>query len=88
MVAKVEVDAAKKEEMEKVVVEDGSDDSDDDAPRLDCELTEEQKKVAEAAGLADQMDKQVKQSLSEKKARKFFSKLGLKPVTGVSRVCI
>ncbi|XGW19852.1 hypothetical protein V3C99_003578 [Haemonchus contortus] len=88
MVAKVEVDAAKKEEMEKVVVEDGSDDSDDDAPGLDGELTEEQKKVAEAAGLGDQMDKQVKQSRSEKKARKLFSKLGLKPVTGVSRVCI
>ncbi|VDO70608.1 unnamed protein product [Heligmosomoides polygyrus] len=79
MVAKVEIDAARKEEIEKVVVEDGSDDSDDDAPGLDGELTEEQKKVAEAAGLGDQMDKQ---------ARKLFSKLGLKPVTGVSRVCI
>ncbi|EYB88429.1 hypothetical protein Y032_0247g56 [Ancylostoma ceylanicum] len=67
MVAKAEVEAAKKEEMEKVVVEDGSDDSDDDAPGLDGELTEEQKKVAEAAGLGDQMDKQVKQSRSEKK---------------------
>lgn len=50
-----------------MVVEDGSDDSDDDAPGLDGELTEEQKKVAEAAGLGDQMDKQVKQSRSEKK---------------------
>ncbi|WKY07375.1 hypothetical protein Q1695_007094 [Nippostrongylus brasiliensis] len=62
MVAKVEVDAARKEEMEKVVVEDGSDDFDDDAPGLDGELTEEQ--------------------------RKLFSKLGLKSVTGVPRVCI
>ncbi|KAE9420528.1 hypothetical protein Angca_003003 [Angiostrongylus cantonensis] len=88
MVAAVEVETVKKEETEKVVVEDGSDDSDDDTPGLEGELTEEQKKVAEAAGLGDQMDKQVKQSRSEKKARKLFSKLGLKPVTGVSRVCI
>lgn len=34
------------------------------------------------------MDKAAKQSRSEKKARKLFSKLGLKPVTGISRVCI
>ncbi|KAI1726867.1 NAC domain-containing protein [Ditylenchus destructor] len=33
-------------------------------------------------------DKGSKQSRSEKKARKLFSKLGLKPVHGVSRVCI
>lgn len=33
-------------------------------------------------------DKMSKQSRSEKKARKLFSKLGLKPVHGVSRVCI
>lgn len=33
-------------------------------------------------------DKGAKQSRSEKKARKLFSKLGLKPVHGVSRVCI
>ncbi|WKY07374.1 hypothetical protein Q1695_007094 [Nippostrongylus brasiliensis] len=57
--------------MEKVVVEDGSDDFDDDAPGLDGELTEEQRK-----------------SRSVKKACKLFSKLGLKSVTGVPRVCI
>ncbi|VDN57566.1 unnamed protein product [Dracunculus medinensis] len=33
-------------------------------------------------------DKVTKQSRSEKKARKLFSKLGLKSVSGVSRVCI
>lgn len=33
-------------------------------------------------------DKGAKQSRSEKKARKLFSKLGLKPVHGVSRVSI
>ena len=63
--------------------------SDDEAPGLETELTEDQRRVAAAAGLAgDAVDKQAKQSRSEKKARKLFSKLGLKPVTGVSRVCI
>ncbi|PAV80407.1 hypothetical protein WR25_23578 [Diploscapter pachys] len=63
--------------------------SDDEAPGLETELTEEQRRVAAAAGLVgDAADKQAKQSRSEKKARKLFSKLGLKPVTGVSRVCI
>ncbi|VDK18353.1 unnamed protein product [Anisakis simplex] len=54
------------------------------------EVTDAQKKVAEAAGLTEQVsgDKGSKQSRSEKKARKLFSKLGLKPVHGVSRVCI
>ncbi|KAF1568806.1 UNVERIFIED_CONTAM: Nascent polypeptide-associated complex subunit alpha, partial [Eudyptes robustus] len=51
--------------------------------------TEEQAKVAEAAGLSEQVsEKGSKQSRSEKKARKLFSKLGLKPVHGVSRVSI
>lgn len=44
--------------------------------------------VAEAAGLGDQVAAAGKQSRSEKKARKLFSKLGLKPVQGISRVCI
>eukprot|EP00081_Caenorhabditis_elegans_P028119 NP_871846.1 Nascent polypeptide-associated complex subunit alpha [Caenorhabditis elegans] len=65
---------------------DVSDDSDNEA--VEQELTEEQRRVAEAAGLGDHIDKQAKQSRSEKKARKLFSKLGLKQVTGVSRVCI
>lgn len=76
----------------KVKIEDGSDDSDDEIPELEDgdkpqELTAEQKQVAEAAGLGDQV-KGAKQSRSEKKSRKLFSKLGLKPVQGVSRVCI
>jgi len=70
----------------------GSDDSsDDEMPDLEeGEVTEAQKKVAEAAGLSEQVvgDKGGKQSRSEKKARKLFSKLGLKQVQGVSRVCI
>ncbi|KAI6182713.1 hypothetical protein M3Y97_00410400 [Aphelenchoides bicaudatus] len=52
-------------------------------------VTEEQAKVAAAAGLGDQItEKGAKQSRSEKKARKLFSKLGLKQVHGVSRVSI
>ncbi|KAL3989807.1 Nascent polypeptide-associated complex subunit alpha-like protein 3 [Acanthocheilonema viteae] len=64
--------------------------SDNENDENEGEVTEAQKKVAEAAGLADQVsgDKMSKQSRSEKKARKLFSKLGLKPVHGVSRVCI
>ncbi|CAJ0957651.1 unnamed protein product, partial [Mesorhabditis belari] len=79
----------KKEEPEKKVATEESDDSSDEenVPGLDGEeLTEEQKKVAEALG--EPTDKVGKQSRSEKKARKLFSKLGLKPVHGVSRVCI
>uniref|UniRef100_A0A1I8F0Q5 NAC-A/B domain-containing protein n=1 Tax=Wuchereria bancrofti TaxID=6293 RepID=A0A1I8F0Q5_WUCBA len=64
--------------------------SDNENDENEGEVTEAQKKVAEAAGLADQVsgDKMSKQSRSEKKARKLFSKLGLKPVHNVSRVCI
>ncbi|CAI2308618.1 unnamed protein product [Caenorhabditis sp. 36 PRJEB53466] len=72
---------------EKTVKEiEGSDESDNE--NGEQELTEEQRRVAEAAGLGEHIDKQAKQSRSEKKARKLFSKLGLKQVTGVSRVCI
>ena len=42
--------------------------SDDEAPGLETELTEDQRRVAAAAGLAgDAVDKQAKQSRSEKK---------------------
>ena len=44
--------------------------------------------VAEAAGLAEDLVSKAKQSRGEKKARKIMSKLGLKQVTGVSRVTI
>ncbi|CAJ0962705.1 unnamed protein product, partial [Mesorhabditis belari] len=94
MVAKAKAEKAekvetKKEELEKKVTTEESGDSSDEenVPELDGEeLTEEQKKVAEALG--EPVDKAGKQSRSEKKARKLFSKLGLKPVHGVSRVCI
>ncbi|VDM47210.1 unnamed protein product [Toxocara canis] len=65
-------------------------DAENEADADEGEVTDAQKKVAEAAGLTEQVsgDKDSKQSRSEKKARKLFSKLGLKPVHGVSRVCI
>ena len=75
---------------EEIKTQDEESSSDDEVPELEeGEVTEQQKKVAEAAGLSEQvLDKGSKQSRSEKKARKLFSKLGLKPVHGVSRVCI
>lgn len=75
----------------KVGSDGSSDESDDDsAPELEEAepLTQQQKQVAEAAGLEEQVVKGAKQSRSEKKARKLFSKLGLKQVHGVQRVCI
>merc|ERR1711981_327361 len=44
--------------------------------------------AAAAAGLGEDMVSKAKQSRGEKKARKIMSKLGLKQVTGVSRVTI
>lgn len=82
----------KKHKHQKGGSEDSSGDSSDDesVPELEepePQLTQEQKQVAEAAGLGEQV-KGVKQSRSEKKARKLFSKLGLKQVQGIQRVCI
>jgi len=87
-----------KEEKKQKVSKGGSEESSDDGssddesvPDLEepePQLTNEQKQVAEAAGLSEQVAKGVKQSRSEKKARKLFSKLGLKQVQGIQRVCI
>ncbi|KAL3077144.1 hypothetical protein niasHS_013133 [Heterodera schachtii] len=79
----------KEEDPKKTTTDDGSS-SEEEVPELEeGDVTEEQKKVAEAAGLSEQVaEKGSKQSRSEKKARKLFSKLGLKQVHGVSRVCI
>jgi len=87
-----------KEEKKQKVSKGGSEESSDDGssddesvPDLEepePQLTNEQKQVAEAAGLGEQVAKGVKQSRSEKKARKLFSKLGLKQVQGIQRVCI
>jgi nascent polypeptide-associated complex subunit alpha len=81
-----------KEENEKKESADDGSSSDGEVPELEeGEVTEEQKKVAEAAGIAEQVfididfanvnfevtDRGAKQSRSEKKARKLFSKLGM-----------
>ncbi|WAR06053.1 NACA-like protein, partial [Mya arenaria] len=62
--------------VEKPVVEDVKDDSGSG--------TESEK----AAGIQEELVSKAKQSRSEKKARKAMSKLGLKQVTGVTRVTI
>jgi len=78
---------------EAVEVEDVvSSDDDSDVPELDEEVdaatAEQQSSLAAAAGIQEEPTSKAKQSRSEKKARKAMSKLGLKQVTGVNRVCI
>ena len=68
--------------------------SDDSIPELEDTAgagtgqTQGANPVAAAAGLAEDLVSKAKQSRGEKKARKIMSKLGLKQVTGVSRVTI
>merc|ERR1712173_154255 len=68
-------------------------DSDDSIPELEetgagGAQTQGTNPLAAAAGLNEDMVSKAKQSRGEKKARKIMSKLGLKQVTGVSRVTI
>ncbi|KAI8778655.1 nascent polypeptide-associated complex subunit alpha [Biomphalaria glabrata] len=69
-----------------------SDSDDDDTPpeleEHDAAAMQQQSQVAAAAGLPEELVSKAKQSRSEKKARKAMSKLGLKPVPGVTRVTI
>ncbi|XP_066331008.1 nascent polypeptide-associated complex subunit alpha-like protein 1 [Miscanthus floridulus] len=67
-----------KTEAEEVVVEDDDDDDDDDDDKDDDELDGQE---GDASGKS-------KQSRSEKKSRKAMLKLGMKPITGVSRVTV
>lgn len=63
--------------------------SDDSIPDLeDATISTAQLGSGGAAGLPIDMVSKAKQSRGEKKARKIMSKLGLKPVTGVTRVTI
>merc|ERR1712048_147270 len=80
---------------ENVEKDSGTDsDSDDDSiPELEetwgaGAQTQGTNPLAAAAGLNEDMVSKAKQSRGEKKARKIMSKLGLKQVTGVSRVTI
>lgn len=52
-------------------------------------VTEAQRKVAEAAGLGEQVaGKDNKKTRWEKKARRMFAQLGLKHIPGITKVCI
>lgn len=69
--------------------------SDDSIPELEDTgvaganaQTQGQSPLAAAAGLPEDMVSKAKQSRGEKKARKIMSKLGLKQITGVTRVAI
>jgi nascent polypeptide-associated complex subunit alpha len=72
------------------LTDDASDtESDDSIPDLEDATNEAALGSGGAAGLAgNDMVSKAKQSRGEKKARKIMSKLGLKPVTGVTRVTI
>ncbi|KAJ8307173.1 hypothetical protein KUTeg_015257 [Tegillarca granosa] len=62
--------------------------SDGSIPDLEDGDVAQQSQVAAAAGLSEELVSKAKQSRSEKKARKAMSKLGLKQITGVTRVTI
>lgn len=77
---------------EDPVIEDANSDSEDEMPGLeDTAAAAGGEETTEAAGGADAANDEsakTKQSRGEKKARKSLSKLGLKQVTGVTRVTI
>lgn len=78
-------------EAEPKLTDDVSDtESDDSIPELEDATNEAQLGSGGAAvgGLPTDIVSKAKQSRGEKKARKIMSKLGLKPVTGVTRVTI
>jgi len=75
---------------EDPVIEDANSDSEDEMPGLE-ETAAAGEETTETAGGADATNDdsaKTKQSRGEKKARKSLSKLGLKQVTGVTRVTI
>ncbi|KAB1270102.1 Nascent polypeptide-associated complex subunit alpha [Camelus dromedarius] len=67
-------------------------DSDESVPELEeqdsTQTTTQQAQLAAAAEIDEEPVSKAKQSRSEKKARKAMSKLGLRQVTGVTRVTI
>ncbi|XP_036068694.1 nascent polypeptide-associated complex subunit alpha isoform X4 [Oryzias melastigma] len=81
------------QEMQQPQVETGSgteSDSDDSVPELEEQdsAQTQQAQLAAAAEIDEEPVSKAKQSRSEKKARKAMSKLGLRQVTGVTRVTI
>ncbi|KAL1020726.1 hypothetical protein UPYG_G00003840 [Umbra pygmaea] len=63
-------------------------DSDESGPDLEDPTQTQQAQLAAAAEIDEEPVSKAKQSRSEKKARKAMSKLGLRQVTGVTRVTI
>lgn len=70
--------------------ESGTESEDEHFPdeEIDAATKEAQSKLAQAAGVPEELVSKAKQSRTEKKARKAIAKLGLKQVPGVSRVTI
>lgn len=86
---KAETPSAAAETEQPKLTDDASDtESDDSIPELEDATNEAALGSGGAAGLPADMVSKAKQSRGEKKARKIMSKLGLKPVTGVTRVTI
>jgi len=80
---------SEEKENEVTVQSDTESDSDDEnLADVGEGVSESQANTFAAAGIQGEPVSKAKQSRSEKKARKAMSKLGLKSVTGVSRVTI
>lgn len=86
----IKAEKAAAADAEPKLTDDASDtESDDSIPELeDAGADAGQLGSGGAAGIPMDMTSKAKQSRGEKKARKIMSKLGLKPVAGVSRVTI
>eukprot|EP00270_Netrium_digitus_P005797 TRINITY_DN1777_c0_g1_i1.p1 TRINITY_DN1777_c0_g1~~TRINITY_DN1777_c0_g1_i1.p1 ORF type:complete len:214 (-),score=88.40 TRINITY_DN1777_c0_g1_i1:518-1159(-) len=84
-----EIDARKAQEKEEMTVEDEKDDEDNED---DDDDDDEENEGEDAAGEGEEdgtgTGRKGKQSRSEKRARKAMQKLGLKQLTGVTRVTI
>lgn len=78
------------EEVKNEATTSATDDSEDSEPEVDDVADDHQHgdEKIDVAGLGDDAASKSKVSRGEKKARKIFSKLGLKQVLGVNRVAI
>lgn len=78
----------KKEDPAAVTVTSDTDSDSDEAPELEDDMPSHPADAFAAAGIQEEPVSKAKQSRSEKKARKAMNRLGLKTVTGVTRVTI
>jgi len=84
----METEDMKTEDKEEVTVQSETDSDSDDENQPEEASGETQANAFAAAGIQEEPVSKAKQSRSEKKARKAMSKLGLKSITGVTRVTI